>query len=134
MMTANSVIQKNVIIIEDEPAIADLVTHILDAPQLHLTRCHTGNEGLAKVVDLKPDLVVLDLMLPGVSGKDIYAYIRADDELKHTPILILSVSNPQEFERLESYRRSEIDAFISKPFDMTAFRRVVQELLGTQLW
>ena len=133
-MPANSVSQKTIIIIEDEPAIADLVEHILDMPNIQLVPCYTGTEGLAKVVELKPDLVILDIMLPGVNGADIYSYIRTDDDLKNTPVLILSVTNEHEFERREHLRGSNIDAFISKPFDMATFRRVVQELLGETIW
>jgi DNA-binding response OmpR family regulator len=94
----------------------------------------TGEEGLTTIVKVKPDLIILDVMLPGVNGTEIFQFVRRDVDLCEIPILVLSVTNKDEFERLDEYRGNRIDRFIAKPFDMTNFRRTVQDLLDLELW
>jgi two-component system, OmpR family, alkaline phosphatase synthesis response regulator PhoP len=133
-MSMSGVTQKTVVIVEDEPSIVILIQHILDTPLLQLFPCMTGEEGLTTIVNEKPDLIILDVMLPGVNGQEIFQFVRSDEELKNIPILVLSVTNKDEFERFDGYRGNKVDRFIAKPFDMANFRHTVQDLLGLQLW
>ncbi len=125
--------QKTVVAIEDEPAIAELLAFVLDTPVLKVVHCHDGKVGLETIKQQRPDLIIMDVMLPGLNGWQVYEAVRADDHVKQVPILILSVTG-QEFERQLAFRNSTIDFFMNKPFDARALRRLVEEILGLQLW
>jgi CheY-like chemotaxis protein len=125
---------KTIVMVEDESAIIDLITHLLYAPQIEIVPCKTGPQGLAAIFDRNPDMVILDVMLPGISGWEIYDQVRGDKKLQDTPILILSVTHREEFERRENFGRINIDAYLTKPFDTPTLRRVVQEMLGVNIW
>ena len=125
---------KTIILIEDEPSISDLLRYVLDMPQLTITSCDTGDKGLAAVVNLKPDLVVLDLMLPGVNGWEIYDYMRQDEDLKNIPIIVMTVISRVDPIRIREVRRNPISDFISKPFDMKRFRTTVEDMLKVKIW
>lgn len=125
---------KTIVMVEDESAIIDLITHLLYAPQIEIVPCKTGPQGLATIFDRSPDMVILDVMLPGISGWEIYDQVRGDKALQDTPILILSVTHREEFERRENFGRNNIDAYLTKPFDTPTLRRVVQEMLGVNIW
>lgn len=133
-MTGPATMTKTIVLIEDEPSISDLLNHILDVPQFSIIACDTGDKGLTAVVNLKPDLVVLDLMLPGVSGWEIYDYMRQDDDLKDIPIIVMTVISHVEPSRIREVRRNPISDFMSKPFDMKRFRMSVQEMLKVKIW
>jgi DNA-binding response OmpR family regulator len=131
-MTATTT--KTIVMVEDESAIIDLVAHLLQASQLEIIPCQTGPHGLATIFDRHPDMVILDVMLPGINGWKIYDQVRNDENLKHTPILMLSVTQRDEFERRENFGRNNIDAYLTKPFDTATLRRTVQEMLGVNIW
>jgi CheY-like chemotaxis protein len=126
---------RKVISIEDEPEIAELLRVVLFSPEIELHSADNGLEGLTLIRDIKPDLVVLDIMLPGgMSGWDVYDMIRADDSLKTTPIIMLSVMR-EEPERRRTFTGSEIDLYVTKPFDTLRLRREVERMVNqTGLW
>lgn len=125
---------KTIVMVEDESAIIDLVSHLLEASQLQIVACKTGPHGLTTIFETHPDMIILDVMLPGINGWEIYDQVRGDDDLKNTPILILSVTQREEFERRENFGRTNIDAYLTKPFDTATLRRIVQEMLGVNIW
>lgn len=122
--------KKTIVVVEDEPAITDLIAHILTEADIDVITCNTGHKGLATIFDVKPNMIILDIMLPGISGWEIYDQVREDVELKDTPVLVLSVTSKEAFEQRETFRGSEIDAFMSKPFEMVTLKRVVREMIG----
>lgn len=73
-----------------------------------------------------PDLILLDLNLPGKSGKEILMEIKSDPKISHIPIIILTTSS-QDNDVLESYKL-QANCFITKPADMDQFRYVVAQL------
>lgn len=125
--------QSTIVTIEDDPSIGDLLSFVLLSPLLNVTYCSDGIEGLEAVTSIHPDLVIMDVMLPLMSGWQVYDAIRANEILKNTKILILSVTR-QEFERQRLFRGSSIDFYMTKPFDPRTLRRTVEEILGLQIW
>ncbi|NDJ84735.1 MAG: response regulator [Chloroflexi bacterium] len=131
-MTGREYVQKHIVTVEDEPAIVDLLSYVLDAPQVLLTTCTDGAEGLAAIRDQVPDLVIMDLMLPVLNGWQVYDALREDEATRNLPVIILSVAG-DESERREAFRGSEVDFFMNKPFDPRALRRIVQEILDIKI-
>lgn len=83
---------KKVLVIEDHPAIRHLVSVVLERFDLHLIFANDGLAGLEAIDAHEPDLVLLDLRLPGRSGFHVLERIKGDAALCHIPVLILSSS------------------------------------------
>jgi CheY-like chemotaxis protein len=123
-----------VVSIEDEPQIAELMQLVLGSPEIDLYTEDDGISGLELIRQVKPDLIVLDIMMPGISGWDVYDAVRADEELKKTPIIMLSVMR-EDPDRRRTFMASGIDLYMTKPFDALRLRQEVERILGRQgLW
>ena len=84
-----------VLIIEDDKDIVELVRYNLEREGFRVLDAADGEQGLAAVIRQKPDLVLLDLMLPGVDGLEVCRRIRAHDELRSTPVVILTAKGEE---------------------------------------
>jgi DNA-binding response OmpR family regulator len=117
--------QRKILLIEDNPEIAHLVTLHLADQGMSVTHSAEGNEGLQQAVSGKFDLVILDLMLPGMDGMDICRAIRARDT--YTPVLMLTARNTE----LDRVLGLEIgaDDYLSKPFSIRELVARVKALL-----
>jgi DNA-binding response OmpR family regulator len=85
-----------------------------------------GDRGLELVRELEPDLVVLDLMLPGLSGLQLLAELRQDPALAATPVVVISAWSDSGAAALEA----GADHFLAKPFDADELKAIVAELLA----
>jgi DNA-binding response OmpR family regulator len=81
---------KKIVIVEDDKFLGSLVSKKLIAAGAEVTLINKGEEAVAAVEKVTPTIVILDLLLPGMSGFDILKKIRHDDRLKATPVIILS--------------------------------------------
>jgi len=123
-----------VVSVEDEPEIAELLKIVMRSPAIELYHADNGPDGLALIRTIRPDLVMLDVMLPGINGWAVYDAIRADATLHTTPVIMLSVLRETP-ERRQAFARSTIDVYMTKPFDTIRLRREIERLLDhTGLW
>jgi CheY-like chemotaxis protein len=122
-----------VLYIEDEPLIIELVKNVLVHPDVLLVPALTGRGGLAKARELKPDIILLDIMMPDYDGWDIYEEIRADEELGSTPIIMITAL-AHKYRIQHEFERSPIDAYITKPFSARGVRAEIEKMLGVTLW
>lgn len=82
---------KNILIVEDDPGILTVYTEKLKVEGFAVTSAKTGKEGLTLIKKVKPDLVLLDIMLPGeLNGFDVLESIKKDEELKGIPVIVLT--------------------------------------------
>lgn len=125
--------KKTLLAIEDDPQIAELLRVLLSSSELRVMHHANGKDGLEAVLKHRPDMVLLDIMVPGMNGWDIYDAIRADDSVKDIPIIIVTVT-PQQFERRAAFQASKIDFHMTKPFDILALRSKIKELLNISVW
>lgn len=84
-----------------------------------------GGEALVAAKELHPDLLVLDVMLPVRSGLEVLAEMRADDELRDIPVVVITAWSHAEIDA----ESAGADAFVSKPFDPDELAKAVAELL-----
>lgn len=105
---------KNAVIIEDERDVSDLVRHALTREGFAIRQYFDGNLGLAGVEREAPDVVILDLMLPGLDGLEICRRLRANPRTAHIPILMLTARA----EDIDQVAGLEVgaDDYITKPF------------------
>jgi len=116
-----------VLLIEDEPNIAEAIRFILSRDGWEVTVEENGAQALPRVADVKPDLVILDLMLPGMSGMEILSSLRADPATEALRVLMLTAKG-QGRDR-EAAERAGVSAFMSKPFSNAEMRAQVRALM-----
>lgn len=116
-----------VLLIEDEPNIAEAIRFILSRDGWEVTVEENGAQALPRVADVKPDLVILDLMLPGMSGLEILSSLRANPATEALRVLMLTAKG-QGRDR-EAAERAGVSAFMSKPFSNAEMRAQVRALM-----
>src|SRR5438034_6209147 len=82
--------QPRVLVIEDERALTDVLAYNLQREGYETVLAHDGQEGLRKAQTLLPDLILLDLMLPGISGLDVCRELRAGERTRDIPIIMIT--------------------------------------------
>ncbi len=120
--------KKRVLVIEDFEVIQRLVEVILTAAGLEVATCSDGAEGLAALVADPPDLLVLDVALPGLTGWEILDRVNEDMPHRRFAILVLT-AHATESDRRRAYE-SGVDAFMAKPFRPDNLRHAVTQMLG----
>jgi len=105
---------KRVLVVEDEPDIAALIAYQLTREGFRVETAATGSEALGAVGREIPDLVVLDRMLPGLSGDEVLQTLRKETATKAIPILVLTAKREQE-DRIEGFELGA-DDYLTKPF------------------
>lgn len=79
-----------ILIIEDDELLAKALAGALSDAEYEVTVANTGEQGLTAIAAMQPDLIYLDIMLPGISGYDVLGKIKADQKLLNTPVVMLT--------------------------------------------
>ena len=103
-----------ILIVEDEPAIQELIAVNLEHAGHHVQRAASAAEAEAIIRDVRPDLILLDWMLPDLSGTALARRLRADARMKDVPIIMLT-ARAQESDKVEGLE-SGADDYVTKPF------------------
>ncbi|KZY35952.1 two-component system response regulator [Roseovarius sp. HI0049] len=119
---------KKVILIEDERNIIEAISFILSRDGWEVKTHSNGHDAVEAVRDRRPDLVILDVMLPGKSGFDILQEIRDDAELGATPVLMLTARGQQKDR--EMAERAGASRYMTKPFSNAEVLEAVRDLVG----
>jgi DNA-binding response OmpR family regulator len=120
---------KRVVCIEDEPEMIDLVRLILGRKGFEVIGANGGVEGLEAVRREKPDLVLLDLMMPDMDGWEVYQQIKADEELRHIPVVVVT-AKAQSIDKVLGLHIAKVDDYITKPFGPQELLESVSKILG----
>jgi len=119
--------QATILVIEDSVLSQRLVEVVLTAQGFRVVEARTGEEGLQKALDEQPDLILLDVHLPDMSGYDAAARLRARPETAQVPIIALTASASAEEEARA--RRAGCDGYIAKPINTRTFPDQVRQYL-----
>ena len=103
-----------IFIIEDETSIIKLVQHNLEKEGFSVSSSENGNEGLKQLKKFEPNLLLLDWMLPDLSGIEICKHIRKDNKFKTLPIIMLTAKGEEE-DKIKGLE-SGVDDYLTKPF------------------
>jgi len=104
----------NILLVEDEPAIQELIAFNLTQAGHHVLRASTAEAALTLVKNALPDLVLLDWMLPGISGIEVAKRLRADERTRHVPIIMLTARSDEQ-DKIVGLETGA-DDYITKPF------------------
>lgn len=119
---------KTVLIVEDNDLNLKLFRDLLEASGYQTLQSKDGMDGLRLVRDHKPDLVLMDIQLPEISGLEITRMIKADPEIRHIPVLAVTAFAMKGDE--EKIRDGGCDGYIAKPISVASFLQTVQSFLS----
>ncbi len=119
---------KKILVIEDDPATLRLIGYSLQYEGYQVLTASNGLEGMRKVPDEKPDLIVLDVMLPGIDGFEISHRLRSEPATAQLPILMLS-AKAQAIDR-DTGLKVGADDYLAKPADPAEIVKRVGKLLA----
>ena len=117
----------SVLVVEDESPLRELITVTLGVA-FDCREASTGESALEMLRESVPDLVLVDVMLPGKSGIDVVTEMRGDPVLREVPVIVLSAwQAPDDVERA---LQAGADRFLSKPFQVEELAATAEELVG----
>ncbi len=120
--------ETKILVIDDNPDIIDTIRAVLSSTQkkMEITGATSGKDGLDAMRQTQPDLVILDLMMPQMTGWDVASAMKEDSSLKDIPIIFLTANNDE-----LSRDMGEIsgDDYIVKPFDSVDLKRCIDNVL-----
>ena len=114
-----------ILVCDDDPSLRELVRAVL-GPRYRFVEAADGIEALAVAREERPALIVLDVMLPGLSGIEVLEELRTDEELRRIPVVVITAWSHAEIDA----QVAGADRFVSKPFDPDDLSAAVEELLG----
>lgn len=120
---------KSILCIEDEPEMIDLIRLILSRRGFEVRGAPSGEDGLKMMRESRPDLVLLDLMMPGMDGWEVYQQMKADDATKNIPVIVVT-AKAQNIDKVLGLHIAKVDDYIAKPFGPQELVESVEKVLG----
>ena len=118
---------QKILITDDSPTVLEMMKQALAGEGFSVITAKDGQEALEKARNQKPDLIVLDLMLPKIDGYKVCAMLKFDDKYKDIPIILLTARAGEADKKMGEEVRA--DAYITKPFDQNILLGKIKELL-----
>ena len=122
---------KHILCIEDEPEMIDLIRLILSRRGFEVVGAAGGKEGLEKVRQNPPDLILLDLMMPDMDGWEVYQQIKADEKTKDIPVIVVT-AKAQSIDKVLGLHIAKVDDYIAKPFSPQDLLNSVDKVFSKQ--
>ncbi len=119
--------QPHVLVIEDSASVRRLIEVCLRVLDVSITSVSDGTQGLEAANETDPDVVVLDIGLPGLDGWEVLAQLRLDERTAHLRVLVLTAHAQPEM--ADKAAQGGADAFMTKPFRPSDLREQVEKLL-----
>jgi CheY-like chemotaxis protein len=117
-----------ILCVDDNPANVALIQQIVEKrPQVSMLRAMQGGSGLELALEHDPDLVLLDLHLPDMSGEDVLSQLKNDPKTSHIPVIVVSAETDKA--RLQGLERIGMDAFVAKPINVAGLLELIDASL-----
>ncbi len=117
-----------ILVVDDEPTLVRLMEFILAKQGHTMLVANNGEEALEKARGERPDLILLDIMMPRIDGYDVARTIRSDPEIRETPIIMLSAKAQDK--DIEKGMEVGVNEYITKPFAPDYLVQVVNDYLS----
>ena len=115
--------------VEDEPEMIELVQLILSRRGFDVTGAMGGREGLEVIARVKPDLVLLDLMMPDMDGWEVYQQMKANENMRDIPVIVVT-AKAQSIDKVLGLHIAKVDDYITKPFGPQELLNSVEKVLA----
>lgn len=115
-----------IMVVDDEPDIVYLVSKMLKKEGHEIVEAYSGREALEKLKTTRPDLILLDVMMPGINGWEVSKKIKSDPEYRSIPVAMLTIKSSEE-DMEKSFMYARCDAHIGKPI-------IREKMLNTVRW
>jgi len=120
---------KKILLVEDESFLADLLSDYLKEHGVNLELALTGEDGLAKASSMRPDIILLDIILPGIDGYEVLTQLKASLELSKIPVVFLSnLGGKEEIER--GLKLGAADYLVKSSLVMEEIIKKIKEILS----
>jgi len=120
---------KKVMVVDDEENLLELLEAVLEQAGFAVVTASDGKECLQKLKTVKPDLILLDMMMPGMSGREVCEKIRADPKTRDLKVAFLTVARFSETGK-DTLKKMKVLDYITKPFDNDDLVRRVKKIVG----
>lgn len=117
-----------ILVVDDEPEIHTVLGKLLSREGYNVESAYNAEETYQSVAEAKPDLIILDIMMPRISGIEVCNKLKSDPQTKDILILIVSARDGQA-DRLEGLNRGA-DDYVSKPFHLKSLVRKIEHMLA----
>ena len=118
---------RTVLLLEDNPSVRELIKVLLETEGYAIIEASDGQDGLNKAESMKPDLMILDLMMPGLDGENVLRTMRRHSKLSKVPVLVVS----GKYESLDALRNLiGHENIFPKPFEPSRMLDRIGELIG----
>jgi two-component system, OmpR family, response regulator VicR len=117
-----------VLCVEDEPEMIDLIRLILGQHHVQVIGAIGGRQGIEALSREKPDLVLLDIMMPEVDGWEVFRNLKAEESLKDTPVIVVT-AKAQSIDKVLGLYIAKVDDYVTKPFGPQELLQSVQRVL-----
>ncbi|MFZ0544408.1 MAG: response regulator [Candidatus Promineifilaceae bacterium] len=123
--------ERTVVCIEDELEMIELVKLILGRHNFQVIGAVGGQQGLDKIEEVKPDLVLLDLMMPEMDGWEVYQKMKASETMRDIPVIVVT-AKAQSIDRVLGLHIARVDDYITKPFGPQELLESVERVLSSK--
>ena len=120
--------RKRILIVDDEKDLVDILKARLEIEGYEILAAYDGQEGLEKAQEEKPDLILLDVMMPKMNGYQVCRLLKYDEEFQNIPVIIITARGQEQ----DKMTGDEVgaDEYITKPFENGVLFAKIKELLG----
>ncbi|KAB2880207.1 response regulator [bacterium] len=123
-MTKTDTNTHTIMIVDDEDEVREMIRRILRFSQFNVIEARDGNEGMEMALSHQPDLITLDIMMPGKDGIKMCEELKANPLTKHIPVIVLTVAGNR-----KKVMNAGADHYMNKLFSIDEFIKVIHKLL-----
>jgi DNA-binding response OmpR family regulator len=131
ILAKSSKIHKNILVIEDNHAILDVITLILQSEAYKVTGLNKSADMMMHIEQLRPDLVILDIMLPDGDGRELLTQLRSEVSTEDIPVLMISARYTEENIQHGAFKPN---GFLAKPFDIDDLLDRIEGILAGKIY
>ena len=120
---------EKILIIDDDVDTLRLVGLMLQRQGYEIIAASNGSQGLTKALEERPDLILLDVMMPDMDGWDVYQQMKADESTRDIPVIVVT-AKAQSIDKVLGLHIAKVDDYISKPFSPSELVDSVEKVLA----
>jgi CheY-like chemotaxis protein len=115
-----------ILIVDDERPLREMLASLFEEAGYRVRTAIHGRDALAQIETARPNLIVMDLMMPVMGGDELYRQLKLRAETRSIPVIVMSAG------RTRPDALVDVDAFIAKPFDLSTVESVIGQMLPTR--